>query len=96
MLSNHVHASCIHSTCWILGNMARQHHSNDITDSAEQFSDALPFSYSHLSVKCRRKVLVGMFGETEDLSCPANCCDVTTCYDCCMITCNNHNMCNPF
>ena len=29
-----------------------------------------------MSGKCRRKVLVSMFGETEDLSCPANCCDV--------------------
>ena len=28
-------------------DMARQHHSNDINDSAKVFSDALPFSYSH-------------------------------------------------
>lgn len=36
----------------------------------------IPISYSHLSGKCRRKVLVSMCGETEDISCPANCCDV--------------------
>ena len=52
--------------------MARQHRSND---SAKPFFDALSFSYSH-SGKCGRKVLVCMFGETEDISCPANCCDV--------------------
>ena len=57
-------------------DMAKQHRSDDIHDSATLFSDALPFSYSHLAGKCRRKVLVGKFGETEEITCPAYCCDV--------------------
>ena len=28
------------------------------------------------SKKCRRKVLVSIFGETKDISCPTNRCDV--------------------
>ena len=54
-------------------DMARQQCFND---SAKPLSDALPFSYSHLSGKCRHKVLVSMFSETQGISCPANCCDV--------------------
>jgi hypothetical protein len=54
--------------------MARQHRSTDINDSAKLFSNALPFSYSHLSGKCRHKVLVSTFGETEDISCPTDVC----------------------
>ena len=57
-------------------DMANQHRSDDIRDSAQLFSDALPFSYSHLAGKCRCKILVGMFGETEGITCPAYCCDV--------------------
>ena len=57
-------------------DMAKQHRSDDIHDCATLFSDALPFSYSHLAGKCRRKVLVGKFGETEEITCPAYCCDI--------------------
>ena len=56
-------------------DMAKQHCSNDINDSAEQFSDALPFCYSHLAGKCRRIILVDMFGESAT-ACPQLCCDV--------------------
>lgn len=58
-------------------DMAKQHRSNDINDSAKQFSDALPFCYSYLAGKCRRKVLIETFGE-KATNCPQHCCDVCT------------------
>ena len=58
-------------------DMARQHRTNDIDDSAHQFSAALPFSYAHLAGTCRRKVLLELFGENSgDMTCPEQCYDV--------------------
>ena len=58
-------------------DMARQHRSSDINDSAYQFSLALPFSYAHLAAICRRKLLLELFGEDSAATvCPEYCCDV--------------------
>ena len=57
-------------------DMAKQHRSDDICDFAQLFSNSLPFLYSHLAGKCRRKILVGIFDKTEEIICPAYCCDV--------------------
>ena len=54
-------------------DMATQHRSTILLNL---FSYASPFSYSQLSGKCRHKLLVSMFCETEDISCPTSCCDV--------------------
>ena len=57
--------------------MAKQHRNSDIHDAACQFSECLPFSYAHLAGKCRRKVLLELFGEqTDGITCPEVCCDV--------------------
>ena len=57
--------------------MAKQHRNSDIHDAACQFSEGLPFSYAHLAGKCRRKVLLELFGEqTDGITCPEVCCDV--------------------
>ena len=65
----------IQHVCFWATDMAKQHRSNDINDSAKQFNDALPFCYSHLAGKCRRKVLIDMFGE-QATNYPQHCCDV--------------------
>ena len=57
-------------------DMAKQHRPTDISDSANQFSKALPFSYAHLAGICRRKVLVQLFGENDVPVVPEYCCDV--------------------
>jgi len=58
-------------------DMAKQHRNSDIHDAACQFSEGLPFSYAHLAGKCRRKVLLELFGEqTDGITCPEVCCDV--------------------
>ena len=57
-------------------DMARQHRSGDIDDSAHQFSPALPFSYAHFAGICRRKLHLELFGENSDVACPAQCCNV--------------------
>ena len=57
--------------------MARQHHTSDIDDAAQQFSVALSFSYAHLAGVCRRKLLLQLFGEElSDISNPKQCCDI--------------------
>ena len=67
----------IHHVGFWARDMARQHRQNDIHNSAEQFSYVLPFTHAHLAGNCRRKLLVGMFGENEDsLVTPEKCCDV--------------------
>ena len=76
----------IHHVGFWARDMARQHRQNDIHNSAEQFSYVLPFTHAHLAGNCRRKLLVGMFGENGDsLVTPEKCCDVcetcTTCED---------------
>ena len=57
-------------------DMARQHRSSEINDSAHQFSLALPFVYVHLAAICRRKLLLESFGEDCTTICPEYCCDV--------------------
>lgn len=65
-----------HVGFWARG-MAKQHCPNDIDDVAQQFSNALPFCYSHLAGKCRRRILLQSFGEDDvNLQCPDNYCDV--------------------
>jgi len=58
-------------------DMARQHRSSDISNSAQQFSLALPFSYAHLAGICRRTILLELFGEdSKEIVRPEHCCDV--------------------
>lgn len=67
----------IHHVGFWARDMAKQHRQDDIHNTAQQFSDGLPFIYAHLPGNCRRKVLVQMFGENPDeLVCPEYCCDV--------------------
>ena len=56
--------------------MARQHCSTDINNSEQQFSLVLPFTYAHLAGKCKRDVLLKLFGEESGaIFCMEYCCD---------------------
>lgn len=61
------------------GDLARRCRTNEISDTSRNFSEAMQFWYSHLSGICRRKVMLKLFGESEDSArsdSSEKCCDV--------------------
>ena len=67
----------IHHIGFWSGDLARQNRINEISDTSKNFSEAMQFCYSHLSGRCRRKVLVNLFDESEDhATSTGKCCDI--------------------
>ena len=67
----------IHHVGFWSGDLARRNRSNEINDTSTNFSQAMKFCYSHLSGRCRRKILVEMFGEdAANAKFDSKCCDV--------------------
>ena len=56
----------IHHVGFWSGDLAHQNRINEISDTSKNFSEAMQFCYSHLSGRCRRKVLVNLCDESED------------------------------
>lgn len=58
--------SDIHHVGYWAKDMAKQQRPTDIDSAATEFSNTLPFIYSHLTGKCRRTALLSFFGEAVD------------------------------
>jgi len=63
-----------HANSWILNNLSNREHCNRILDG---FSESWKYINAHLAGKCRRQILLDIFGETDNV-CEAygECCDV--------------------
>ena len=65
----------IHHVGFWSGNLARRSRCEAISGVADDFSDALTFTYAHLAGLCRRKEVLRLFQEDQ--------CNATTTYKCC-------------
>ena len=67
----------IHHIGFWSGDLARQNRVNKISETSRNFSEAMQFCYSYLSGTCRRRVLLKLFGESEDSETSTDkCCDI--------------------
>ena len=67
----------IHHVGFWSGNLARHNRCQAISDVADDFSDALTFTYAHLAGICRQKEVLRLFQEDEyNATTTYKCCDV--------------------